>query len=145
MILVTVGGGFLGGAIVRKLLDRGDRVRVIGRRRYPWLEALGVDCLQGDIADPAACRQAVSGCAGVIHTAAIPGVWGEYAVYYNANFLGTKNLLDAVRAEGLTRFLYTSTPSVVHGGHGISGGDETLPYPDDYLPRDAATKALAEK
>ncbi len=145
MILVTGGGGFLGGAIVRKLCERGDRVRVIGRRRYPWLEAAGVDCLQGDIADATSCRKAVAGCAGVIHTAAIPGVWGDYAVYYNANYLGTKNLLDAARAEGLTRFLYTSTPSVVHGGHGISGGDESLPYPDHYLTPYAATKALAEK
>ncbi len=145
MILVTGGGGFLGGHIVRKLLARGDRVRVFGRRDYPELRALGVDCRRGDLADADAVRSAVDGCAAAIHTAAIPGVWGRYEIYYNANFLGTKNLIEAALASGLNRFVHTSTPSVVHGGDSIEGGDESLPYPKRFLTPYAATKALAEK
>lgn len=145
MILVTGGGGFLGGHIVRLLLERRERVRVLGRRDYPWLAKDGVECVRGDLADADAVGRAVAGCRAIVHTAAIPGVWGDYSLYYNANYLGTKNILDAARDTGVDALVYTSTPSVVHGGDGIEGGDETLPYPDHYITPYAATKALAEK
>ena len=145
VVLVTGGGGFLGTHIVKRLLARGDMVRVLGRRRYPHLEALGVDCRQGDVADESAVRKAMEGCGAVVHTAAIPGVWGEYKTYYNANYVGTKNIIDAAIANGVRKLVYTSTPSVVHGGRDIEGGDETLPYPEHYLTHYASTKALAEK
>ena len=41
--LVTGGGGFLGGAIVRQLLDGGARVRSFSRGHYPQLDRLGVE------------------------------------------------------------------------------------------------------
>ena len=41
--LVTGGGGFLGGAVVRLLRQRGDSVRSFTRSRYPWLDELGVE------------------------------------------------------------------------------------------------------
>ncbi len=144
-ILVTGGGGFLGGHIVDKLLARGDTVRVLGRRAYPDLAARGVDCRQGDLADADAVGKAVEGAGAVIHTAAIPGVWGDYQKYYLANYVGTQNIIEAARRHGVRKIVYTSTPSVVHGGHSLSGGDESLPYPDHYLTPYAATKALAEK
>ncbi len=144
-VLVTGGGGFLGSHIVRKLLARGDAVRVLGRRDYPALAALGADCRRGDVADPEVAGRAVAGCRAVVHTAAIPGVWGDYQIYYRANYLGTKNIVDAALANGVSRLVYTSTPSVVHGGRDIEGGDESLPYPDQYLTPYAATKAMAEK
>ena len=144
-VLVTGGGGFLGGHIVRKLLARGDRVRVLGRRYYPELDALGVDCRRGDLADAAVVRKTVDGCRAVIHTAAIPGVWGDYDMYFQANYIGTKNLIEAAIAMGIGRFVHTSTPSVVHGGRDIEGGDESLPYPRHYLTPYASTKAMAER
>lgn len=144
-VLVTGGGGFLGSHIVDKLLAAGHEAAVFGRRDYPALRAKGVRCHRGDLADPAAVREAAKGAEAVVHTAAIPGIWGEYDLYYRANVLGTVNMLDAAREAGAARFLYTSTPSVVHGGHSIEGGDESLPYPDHYLTPYAATKAEAEK
>ncbi len=144
-VLVTGGGGFLGSHIVRRLLARGDPVRILGRRPYPALAGLGAECFQGDVADPDAANRAARGCRAVIHAAAIPGVWGDYQIYYRANYLGTKNILDAAVANGIGKFVYTSTPSVVHGGRDIEGGDESLPYPDRYLTPYAATKALAER
>ncbi|MCL2000893.1 MAG: NAD-dependent epimerase/dehydratase family protein [Planctomycetes bacterium] len=144
-VLVTGGGGFLGSHIVKKLLARGGTVRVLGRRDYPALSALGVDCFRGDVADSGAVGNAVSGCQGVIHAAAVPGIWGEYQAYYRTNYLGTKNIVAAALAHGVSRLVYTSTPSVVHGGSDIEGGDEGLPYAKRYLTAYAATKALAEK
>ena len=49
--LVTGGGGFLGGAIVRRLIERGDSVRSLSRGDYPDLRALGVETIRGDVAD----------------------------------------------------------------------------------------------
>ena len=72
-VLVTGGGGFLGKAIVRRLVKRGDQVTSFSRGSYPQLTELGVDHIQGDIADPdavkMACRQKDLG----IHTAAKAG------------------------------------------------------------------------
>ena len=93
--LVTGGGGFLGSAIVRKLRARGDEVRSFSRGSYPELEALGVECVQGDLADGDAVVQAATGCDLIFHVAAKAGVWGSRASYEQANVVGTKNVLRA--------------------------------------------------
>src|SRR5262249_10848295 len=74
--LVAGGGGFLGGAIVRRLVEHGDRVSSLARGRYPELEALGVEQHQGDVADAATVLRAAAGCDTVFHVAAKAGVWG---------------------------------------------------------------------
>lgn len=144
-ILITGGGGFLGRHIVQRLLERGDAVRVMGRRPYPDLVKKGVDCRLGDVADAQAALEAARGCGAIVHAAAIPGLWGRYALYDAANHLGTRNILAAARAHGIARLVHTSTPSVVHGGKDIEGGDESLPYPARHSNPYAATKALAEQ
>ena len=72
--LVTGGGGFLGGYIVKALLARGDRVRSFGRGDYPQLTAQGVEVVRGDIRDSAALAAACAGIECVFHTAAIAGI-----------------------------------------------------------------------
>lgn len=72
-VLVTGGGGFLGRAIVRQLLDRGDTVTTINRSDYPELAELGVTCHRGDIADREAVMVAAEGADAVIHVAAKAG------------------------------------------------------------------------
>ncbi len=57
--LVTGGNGFVGRYIVEQLLARGDDVRVIGRNRYPELEALGAACYRADLAAEEACADAL--------------------------------------------------------------------------------------
>ena len=59
--LVTGGGGFLGGAVVRLLRARGDAARSFTRSRYPWLDELGVEQALGDLARPADVERAVAG------------------------------------------------------------------------------------
>jgi len=144
-VLVTGGGGFLGGAIVRQLLQRGTPVRSFTRSPYPWLAELGVEQCQGDLANAADVERAVEGCDAVIHTAAKAGVWGRFKDYYSTNVVGTKNLLKAVARAGIAKFVFTSTPSVVHHGGHIAGGNESLPYPKRYAAFYPETKALAER
>jgi nucleoside-diphosphate-sugar epimerase len=144
--LVTGGGGFLGEHIVRRLLDDGHAVRVLGRSRYPQLDDWGVPCLRGDVRDPEAAAKAVEGVDGVFHVAARVGYWGPYSEYEGINVGGTQTLLDAARAAGVRRFVYTSTPSVVIGPEGnLRGADERAPYADRYLSSYGPTKAEAER
>ena len=143
--LVTGGGGFLGGAIVRQLAARGDRVRSLSRGRYPALDALGVEQIQGDVADAGAVDAAVAECDIVFHVAAKAGVWGRYAEYHRANVVGTQNVLSACRKHGVRRLVYTSSPSVVFDGRDMEGVDESVPYPEHYEAAYPKTKAEAER
>ncbi|MFO0797718.1 MAG: NAD-dependent epimerase/dehydratase family protein [Gemmataceae bacterium] len=144
-VLVTGGGGFLGGAVVRRLRARGWDVRSLTRSAYPWLDELGVEQTLGDLADPDAVAKAVAGTDVVIHTAAKAGVWGRHADYVATNVAGTANVIAACRAAGVRRLVYTSTPSVVHGGGDLEGADESTPYPKHFDAAYPETKAAAER
>jgi len=145
MILVTGGGGFLGGAIIDRLLTAGEQVRSLGRRPQAILAAKGVDVLQGDCSNPAVVRRACNTCSAVFHVAAKAGVWGRYHDYHRSNILGTEAVLSACRAAGVRKLIYTSSPSVVFDGHDENGIDESTPYPIRYLNHYSATKAKAEQ
>ncbi len=132
-ILVTGGGGFLGGAICRALLSHGDMVISYQRSPAPGLVDSGAQCVQGDLQDLDRLTRTAAGCDAVIHTAGKAGVWGPYEAYHQANVIGTKNAISACRANDIPYLVYTSSPSVVHGGGDIAGGDESLPYPE-YFP-----------
>jgi nucleoside-diphosphate-sugar epimerase len=143
--LVTGGGGFLGGAIARALLNRGDSVSSFARGAYPALEAQGVTVYQGDLSDPMALQRAMEGNDVVFHVAAKAGVWGPYAEYHQANVVGTVHVLEACRAVGVTKLVYTSSPSVVFNGRDMENVDESAPYPTHFEAPYPQTKAIAER
>jgi len=126
-VLVTGGGGFLGGAIVRQLVERGDRVISFSRLFYPELSAMGVEQIQGDISDANAVEQACREVDLVFHVAAKPGVWGDYVTYYRTNVIGTQNVIAACKQHNVSRLVYTSSPSVVFDGADMEGVDESVP------------------
>ena len=144
-VLVTGGGGFLGGAIVRLLQKRGDDVRSFSRSVYAELETLGVEQIQGDISDQHAVEQAVKGMDLVFHVAAKPGIWGDYSEYYQINVTGTGNVISACFKHRVARLVYTSSPSVVFNGTDMEGVDESAPYPARFHTHYPKTKALAEQ
>lgn len=143
--LVTGGGGFLGLAIVRQLINRGDRVVSFSRGDYPQLAALGVEQRRGDLSDLNALVDAAKGCDVVFHVAAKAGIWGEFKEYYQANVAGTENVIAACRIHSIDRLVYTGSPSVVFDGSDVEGGDESLPYPSRYEAHYPHSKAIAEK
>jgi len=143
--LITGGGGFLGQAIVRQLTARGDQVAVLNRSAYPELQSMGVACHRGDIADREAVLAAAEGCGAVIHVAAKAGP-GLHAPDFEApNVTGTANVLAACQQLDIGYLVYTSSPSVVHCGGDIEGGDESLPYPEHFHAPYPETKARAER
>ena len=144
-VLVTGGGGFLGQAVVRQLLAKDYTVRVLNRSDYPELGALGVECHRGDLADAGPVEKAVSGCEAVIHVAAKAGPGLYRQDFERPNVDGTRHVLEACRRLNVRALVYTSSPSVVHGGGDIEGGDERLPYPDHFQAPYPETKARAEQ
>jgi len=144
-VLVTGGGGFLGGAVVRRLRARGDTVISYTRSAYPWLQEIGVVEARGDLADLGALEAACRGCDAVVHVAAKAGVWGRKSEYYATNVIGTRNVIEACRSVKVPRLIYTSTPSVVHTGVDILGGNESMPYAPRHEAHYTATKAEAER
>lgn len=121
-ILVTGGGGFLGQALCRGLVERGHQVLAFNRSHYPELQAMGVGQIRGDLADAQAVLHAVAGVDAVFHNGAKAGAWGSYDSYHQANVVGTDNVIAACRAHGINRLVYTSTPSVTHRAtHPVEG------------------------
>jgi nucleoside-diphosphate-sugar epimerase len=146
--LVTGGGGFLGGYIVRALLARGDRVRSFGRGDYPSLAAQGVEVFRGDIRDNEALGRACAGVECVFHAAALPGIGMDRNVYHSVNQVGTELLLANCRRHGVGRLVYTSSPSVVFAGRDQCGVDESAAYDFGWMRAQRAyyseSKACAE-
>jgi nucleoside-diphosphate-sugar epimerase len=143
-VLVTGGTGFLGRAIVNRLLAQGRKVSVLARSAAPDLEARGVRLIRAGIEDAAAVAEACRGVETVFHVAAKVGVWGPYDEFFRTNVLGTRAVLEGCAALGVRRLVHTSTPSVVYNGRDLAGADESLPLTKDCPSPYPITKALAE-
>ncbi len=143
--VVTGGGGFLGGAIVKRLKALGIHVTSFSRKTYPKLSSLGVSQIQGNLHDPASVRNACKGADIVFHAAAKTGVWGPYRDYYQTNVIGTENVVSACLKENIPYLIHTSSPSVIFDGNHMEGVDESVPYPQKFSAHYPKTKALAEQ
>ena len=136
-VLVTGATGFIGGNLARALARRGDgEVRALVRPSANDLAIRDVPVrrMPGDLLDPESLRRAMDGCDGVYHCAAAYAFWARHpAAIYDANVDGTRNILDAARAAGVLRVVFTSSVSTIglpDAGGGPAGdglGDETMP------------------
>ncbi len=120
-VLVTGATGFVGWHVARKLIERGERVRALVRPPGR-LRELDAEAIPGDLRDPDSVRRAVAGCGVVYHIAADYRLWcPEPRELYESNVGGTRNVLEAARAAGADRVVYTSTVGC------IGGFDEAAP------------------
>jgi len=143
--LVTGGGGFLGLYVVEQLLNDGVSVRVFCRGHYDAFDRLDVDVVSGDVRDATTVASACQGIDTVFHVAAVPGIWGSWKMFHGINTVGTQNVIAGCRQRGVTRLVYTSSPSVVFDGRDHLNADETLGYPSRFLSHYSHSKALAEQ
>ena len=148
MTLVTGATGFLGSHVVCRLLERGERVRVLVRPASlrQNLDGMDVEMVQGDLTDPASLRKAVSGCSRVYHIAADYRLWvPDRKVLYESNVIGTKNLLTVCGGAGIERMVYTSTVGALGFTHGGAPANEETPVSlDDMVGHYKRSKFLAE-
>lgn len=118
--LITGGAGFLGAALVRRLLCDGHDIRVLddysrgSMRRLEDLSAT-IDCVTGDVRDADVVRRAVRGVDRVVHLAAVNGTEHFYRrpeLVLDVGVRGTLNVLDACRAAGVSDLTFLSSSEV---------------------------------
>jgi nucleoside-diphosphate-sugar epimerase len=123
--LVTGGGGFIGSNLVRRLLQRGDTVRVLdnfssGNRRNLAGFDRDVEIVEGDLRSYERVHAAVRGVEAVFHQGALPSVPRSVQDPLTTNAVnveGTLNVLLAARDEGIRRVVFASSSSV-YGSEG---------------------------
>jgi 2-alkyl-3-oxoalkanoate reductase len=149
--VVTGATGLVGSHIVEQLVARGERVRGIVRPagNAAFLKEMGIETAVADLHDIAALRRAFSGAAVVYHCAAKVSDWGRWREFIADTVQGTRNALEAARAEGVGRVLFVSS-STVFGTNVDSGSitEETPLAPVDDLWRwdyYGRSKVLAEE
>jgi nucleoside-diphosphate-sugar epimerase len=154
-ILVTGGSGLVGANVIRLLLDRGERPVLFDvALNEKLLQAVGVDAksiptVRGDVADLPGLISVIRdhGVDRVVHLAAFLGEEVQRRPYsgISLNLMGTVNVLEAARLEGVKRIVLSSSSTVYLGSLGEGGPkkiDETIPL--NPLSIYAATKASAE-
>ena len=110
--LVTGGSGFIGSAVVRRLLAVGHEVRVLVQPGADTrqLDGLPLQRIEGDLRDRRCLRVGMSGCGWVFHAAALYSYWGHrWKDFYETNVEGTRRVLEVARDEGAERVVYTSS------------------------------------
>ena len=148
-VFVSGGTGFIGGAVVRRLLAEGHQVRALVRpgadtRR---LDGLPVERVTGDLSDEAALRQGVAGCDWVFHIAALYSFWGHsWQEFYQTNVEGTRRMLEAAWQAGVRRVVHTSSIAAlgVHPDH-TPATEEVASSLEDRIGPYQRSKFLAEE
>ena len=154
-VLVTGGCGFIGSNFVRLLLARRPDVHVVNLDKLTYAGNAGnlrdlerdprYTFVHGDVAEPADVTRAIAGCDAVVHFAAESHVdrsITDAAPFLRTNILGTAVLLEAARAQRITRMIHISTDEVygdIPPGH-ASTEDDALRPNSPY----AASKASAD-
>lgn len=140
-VFVTGGTGFIGGAVVRQLRERGDEVACLVRdpAKAEAVATLGCATVRGDLGDADAIRAGMEGRDAVVHIAAIYKVGipaAERPAMREANVAGAERVLRAALEAGIPRVVHVSTVGVFGNTHGKvvdeayehPGGDFTSCY-----------------
>lgn len=146
--LVTGASGFVGSAVVRRLLDRGHTVRVLVRSSSSErnVTGLAVERVVGDLREPSSLRDVLRDCDALFHVAADYRLWvPDKEAMFRANVAGTRALMEEALTAGVKRVVYTSsvaTLGIVDGGV----ADETTPVTlADMIGPYKQSKFLAEE
>lgn len=110
-VLVTGANGFLGHAVVRRLLAEGWEVRALVRPgRTMAIEK--VEVVEGDLCDAASLGAATQGVDAVVHAAARVSTTGKWEEFAEANIRGTRRVIENARASGAKRIVHISSLSI---------------------------------
>src|SRR6185503_4702900 len=154
-VFVTGGTGFIGGHVVARLRERGDEVRALARslEKGAPLAALGCELVVGTLADKDTIRAGMDRCDAVVHGAAMYEVGipeSEHRAMYEANVIGTENVLRAALETGVGRVVYISTVGafgntkgqVVDEAYQHPGGSYTSYYEETKVEAHRVAKRL---
>jgi dihydroflavonol-4-reductase len=133
MWLVTGATGHIGNVLVRKLLERGEKVRALippGESRES-IQGLEVEALEGDVLNLDSLFESFRGVRGVFHLAGVISIMpGSNDLIHKVNVEGTRNVLRVANELKIQKLVYTSS---IHAIKRVEEGviDEALPYDPD--------------
>ena len=114
-VVVAGGSGFIGSAVVRRLVARGDTVSVMTAhpgRSAERIRRAGAEPVEGDIQKPGSLRKPLEGAEVVVQSLTFPSFpvekKGRGWTFEEFEARGTKSLVEAARAGGVKRFVYVS-------------------------------------
>jgi len=143
-IFVTGASGFVGGAITSHLKEKHQ---ILAMARSPAsqekIKALGAEAIACDLFSITSDHLAQVDI--VIHAAARAEEWGSFEQFYQANVVGTQNMLMAAKAAGVKRFIFVGTEAALFKGQDLHYINESYPYALDSPYPYSQTKAMAEK
>jgi nucleoside-diphosphate-sugar epimerase len=144
---VTGGSGFIGGALIRRLVAEGWDVHALVRSEASAqkVTALGAKAIAGDLADVPSMAVGAQYCEVAFHCAAHLGDWGTREEFERGNVQGTRNALAAARQAGLRRFVHVGTEAALLAGEPLVEVDERAPLRFDSPALYSSTKARAEE
>ena len=137
--LLTGSTGFLGSAILRKLLEDGREVKVLIREKSDTTNIDGVDVeiAYGDLRDSDSLQSALSGCDVLYHTAAYYSLWNQdKQIIYDINVEGTRKILQAAQLKNIEKVVYTSTVGCVGLNKDTTPSNEDTPFDLNTLSND---------
>jgi len=132
-VFVTGASGFIGSAIVRKLVEAGFSVRALVRptSRRDHLTGLGVRFVEGDVRDRRSIRTAIADCRYVFHVAADYRLWArDRKEIFAANVAGTRAVMEEAVSAGVERVVYTSSVATLGLRSDGSPADESVSLSD---------------
>ncbi len=129
-VLLTGATGFVGAAILRRLVSRGDDVRVLVRESSDWrnLEGLNCEIVIGDLTDKSSLKAALQNCQALFHVAADYRIWMRNPdEMVETNVTGTTHLMEAALSAGVPRIVYTSSVATLGSNADGTPADEATP------------------
>ncbi|MBI5966017.1 MAG: NAD-dependent epimerase/dehydratase family protein [Chloroflexi bacterium] len=144
--LITGATGFLGGALTRRLYGMGWHVTALGRNvtKLKNMESEGLRVLSLDLKEKDAMADVCKDQDIVFHCAALPSPWGNFEAFYQANVIGTRNVIRGCEKYKVKRLVHVSTPSLYFGYASRVNVKETDELPEP-VSNYSATKILAEQ
>ena len=146
-VLVTGGSGYVGGAIVRRLVADGVEVRALARssRAADVVRGLGGRPVGGHLLDPGSLASAVRGCVLVFHAAGVNAMClRDPSVMDRTNVTGTELVVRAAAEQGVTRLVLTSSAASI-GEEAGTVGSESSSHRGFFLSRYERSKWLGER
>lgn len=145
-VFLTGGSGYVGRNLIRHFVARGATVRALVRSdaAADIVQELGAIPFRGDLLS-AELASSMSGCHALIHAAADTDHGPATEKQRRINEDGTRAVLDAARAAGITKVIHLSTDSVLATGSPLVNVDETMPLPSKPAGGYSRSKASAER